>query len=57
MNYVIDLGNVPTEALLDELLDRDYGFLRGCDLVLDLLVERGLLKYEDEDDPSLYRKL
>lgn len=57
MNYVIDLGNVPTEALLDELLDRDYGFLRGCDLVLDLLVERGLLKYEDEDDPGLYRKL
>lgn len=57
MNYVIDLGNVPTEALLDELLDRDYGFLRGCDLVLDLLVERGLLKYEDENDPGLYRKL
>lgn len=46
-----------TDELLDEILRRKEEF-DGADVLLDLLVERGILGYEDEDnDLGLYRKL
>lgn len=55
---VIDLSFFSTDALLDEILRRDTKDNCGADELLDLLVDREILGYEDEDnDLGLYRKL
>lgn len=52
------LHEATTDELLDEILRRKEGIDDGADVLLDLLVERGILGYEDEDnDLGLYRKL
>ena len=51
------LRTVSTDTLLDEILRRNEKDICGADVLLDLLVEREILDYADEDDYGLYRKL